>query len=33
MTRKGPRKSDREGISLVKLMKVFPTDDAAREWF
>ena len=33
MTRKGPGKSDREGISLVKLMKVFPTDDAAREWF
>ena len=33
MTRKGPGKSDREGILLVKLMKMFPTDDAAREWF
>ena len=33
MTHKGPGKSDREGISLVKLMKMFPTDDAAREWF
>lgn len=33
MTHKGPGKSDREGISLVKLMKMFPTGDAAREWF
>ena len=33
MTHKGPGKSGREGISLVKLMKMFPTDDAAREWF
>ena len=28
-----PGKSDREGISLVKLMKMFPDDDAARRWF
>ena len=33
MAQKGPGKSDREGISLVKLMKMFPNDDAAREWF
>lgn len=33
MTHKGPGKSDREGISLVKPMKMFPTGDAAREWF
>ena len=28
-----PGKSDREGISLVKLMRMFPSDDAARRWF
>ena len=28
-----PGKSDREGISLVKLMRMFPNDDAARRWF
>ena len=33
MTHKGPGKNAREGISLVKLMKMFPTGDAAREWF
>ena len=33
MTREGPGKSDREGISPVKLMKMFPTGAAAREWF
>ncbi len=28
-----PGKAHREGISLTKLMKMFPSDDAAREWF
>ena len=28
-----PGKSDREGISLVKMMRMFPNDDAARRWF
>ena len=28
-----PGKSDREGISLVKLMRMFPNDDAAQRWF
>ena len=28
-----PGKSDREGISLVRLMRMFPNDDAARPWF
>ena len=28
-----PGKSGREGISLVKLMKMFPSDGAARRWF
>ena len=33
MPHKAPVKSDREGISLVKLMKMFPDDEAARIWF
>ena len=33
MTHRAPGKSDREGISLVKLMKMFPDDYAARRWF
>lgn len=33
MAHKAPGKSDREGISLVKLMKMFPNDDIARDWF
>lgn len=33
MAKSGPGKSDREGISLTKLVKMFPTDDKAREWF
>ena len=28
-----PGKSDREGISLPKLFKMFPDDEAARRWF
>lgn len=33
MPQKAPGKNHREGISLRKLMRMFPTDDAAREWF
>ncbi len=33
MAKGGPGKSEREGLSLVKLMQMFPDDDAAREWF
>lgn len=33
MTQKAPGKSHREGISVKKLIAMFPTDDAAREWF
>ena len=33
MTRKAPGKSYREGMTLVQLMDMFPTEDAAREWF
>ncbi|MCY4192067.1 MAG: IS1595 family transposase, partial [Rhodospirillaceae bacterium] len=29
----GPGKSHRKGISLVKLLRMFPDDDAARKWF
>ena len=33
MTHKGPGKAYRDGVSLVKLMKMFPDDEAARSWF
>ena len=33
MAHTAPGKSDREGISLVKLMKLYPDDEAARVWF
>ena len=33
MTKKAPGKSHREGISLTKLVKMFPDDEAARRWF
>ena len=32
MAHKAPGKSDREGISLKKLMRMFPDDEAARRW-
>ena len=32
MAKKAPGKSHREGISLKKLMRMFPDDDAARVW-
>ena len=33
MATKGPGKAFREGISIKRLMAMFPTDDKAREWF
>ena len=33
MAQKGPAKAHWKGISLTKLMRMFPDDDAAREWF
>ena len=33
MARKGPGKAFRQGISLKQLMRLFPNDEAAREWF
>ena len=32
MSKKAPGKSHREGISLAKIIKMFPDDDKAREW-
>ena len=32
MAKKGPGKAYREGISLKKMMRMFPDDDKAREW-
>ena len=33
MAHSAPGKSDREGISVVKLIKMFPDGDAGRQWF
>ena len=33
MTHKSPGKSDREGITMVQLCDMFPTEDTALEWF
>ena len=33
MTRKAPGKKYREGMSIVEMMDMFPTEDVAREWF
>ena len=33
MTKRAPGKSFREGISLFKIMKMFPDDEAAKSWF
>ena len=30
---KGPGRSDREGLSIVELVRLFPDDDAGRRWF
>ncbi len=33
MTKSGPGKSDREGISAIELADMFPNEDAASAWF
>ena len=33
MAHKSPGKSDREGVSLMALADMFPTEESAREWF
>ena len=33
MAQKAPGKAHREGVSLTKLVKMFPDDEAARRWF
>ena len=33
MARKAPGKSHREGMTIVELMEIFPTEEAATEWF
>ena len=33
MAKKAPGKSHREGITLVELMDMFPTEEAATAWF
>ena len=33
MAHTAPGKSDREGINIMQLADMFPTEDAAREWF
>ena len=32
MARKAPGKAHREGLSIIEVMDMFPTEDAAREW-
>ena len=29
----GPGKSDREGVALIQMMDMFPTDESATKWF
>jgi len=33
MSKQGPGKNNRKGISIVKLTKMFPNDDVAEKWF
>ena len=33
MAHQSPGKSDREGISIIELSDLFPTEESAREWF
>ena len=33
MAKNAPGRANREGISLVKLAEMFPTEDSARQWF
>ena len=33
MAQKAPGKADREGVTMVQLYDMFPTEESAREWF
>ena len=33
MAKKAPGKAHREGLTVVELMDMFPTEEAATEWF
>ncbi len=33
MTKKGPGKADRRGISLMEIMDMFPDKETAERWF
>ena len=33
MERKAPGKAHRKGLTLIQLMEMFPTEEAARKWF
>ncbi len=33
MAHKSPGKSDREGVTMIRLCDMFPTEESAREWF
>ena len=33
MARKAPGKAHREGLTVVELMDMFPTEEAATKWF
>ena len=33
MTQKAPGKYFRKGISLIEIMRMFPDDDAAEQWY
>ena len=33
MAHKAPGKSDREGITMMQLCDMFPTEESARKWF
>ena len=33
MTQSAPGRSEREGMTVLQLMQMFPTEDAAQEWF
>ena len=33
MAHNAPGKSDREGVTLVQLARMFPTEQSAQEWF
>ena len=33
MSKRGPGRSDREGVSIIDLFRIFPDDKAAEDWF